>query len=72
MRYPAGWKADHLSDPLDVRLGSGQPNECEERVECPCLSALTENLLQKVTLLRLLGPNERHAFGCDALRLNGP
>jgi hypothetical protein len=71
MRYPAGWKADHLSDPLDVRLGSGQPSVCEERVEFPCLSPLTKHLLQKATQPRLLEPNGPHAFGCDALHLNG-
>jgi len=71
MRYPPGWKAGHLSDPLDARLVSGQPNVCEERVGGPCLSAPGNNLLQKARQPRLLEPDGRHVFGCDALRLNG-
>jgi hypothetical protein len=66
-----GDKADQLSNPPDVRLSSGQPNVCEERVDGPYLSAPTRSQIPKARQPRLLEPDGRRAFGCDALRLNG-
>jgi hypothetical protein len=63
--------AGQLSNPLDVPLSSGQPNVCEERVDGPYLSAPTKIQIRKARLPRLLEPDGRRAFECDALRLNG-
>lgn len=66
-----GCKAGHLSNLPDIHLSSGQPNVCEERVDGPYLSALTKNQIRKARQPRLLEPDGRRAFGCDALHLNG-
>jgi hypothetical protein len=63
--------AGQLSNPLDVRLSSGQPSVCEERVDVPYLSAPRKNQTLRARLPRLLEPDGRRAFGCDASRLNG-
>jgi hypothetical protein len=63
--------AGQLSNPLDVPLSSGQPSVCEERADGPYLSEPTKNQNPRARLPRLLEPDGRRAFGCDASRLNG-